>query len=177
MRDYPFFRHTQSPVAYPDQRLMQEVTDIFEKIYYEYVTHGNQSREVIQSYLNILLLKGKKVYQSDGRSMPQNREVELAHEFESFCQENFLTHFTIKEIAGEMHVSAKHLSETVKRVTGKRALDILNGYRLRNAKALLSQTSLTSRQIAYELNFENPDYFFTFFKKSTGLTPLQFRQI
>ena len=177
LQDYPFFKHTQSPVTYPDQRLMREVTDIFEKIYYEYTVYGSQSREVIQSYLNILLLKGKMGYRSDSRSIALNREVELAHKFESFCQENFLTHFTVKEVAQELNVSPKHLSETVKKITGKRALGILNGFRLMNAKALLSQTSLTSRQIAYELNFENPDYFFTFFKKSTGLTPLQFRQI
>lgn len=178
LRDYPFFKHTKCPAAYPDCKLLKEITDIFRKIHYEYTEYGDRSRDIIKSYLHILLLKGKSNYQLNATSGTiSNREVELANQFESLCQHTFLTHFTVKEIAQKMHISPKHLSETVRKVTGQKALDILNSYRLTNAKALLLQTSLTSTQIAHELNFDNPNYFFTFFKKSTGLTPNQFRQI
>lgn len=178
LRDYPYFRHTRSPVMYLDHKLSEDITDIFRRIQYEYTEYGNKSRDIIKSYLQILLLKGKRNYQSgQAYCAVSSRDIELTHQFESHCQQDFLTHFTVKEIAQTMNVSPKHLSETVKKVTGQKALDILNGYRLTNAKALLLQTSLTSTQIARELNFDSPDYFFTFFKKSTGLTPSQFRHI
>ena len=178
IRDYPFFRHTQSPASYTDQRLTKEITDIFLKMHYEYAEYGEKSRDILKAYLQILLLKGKQNYETAAVCHKiSSRDMALTNRFELLCQQEFLTHFTVKEIALKMNVSPKHLSDTVSKVTGQRALDILNGYRLTNAKALLRQTSLTSTQIARELNFENPDYFFTFFKKSTGLTPSQFRHI
>ena len=178
VRDYPFFRHTQSPATYTDKKLTREVTDIFRKMHYEYNEYGEKSREILKAYLRILLLKGKQNYQTAAAGHKiSSRDMELTYQFEILCQQNFLTHFTVKEIALKMNVSPKHLSDTISKVTGQKALDILNSFRLTNAKALLRQTSLTSTQIARELNFENPDYFFTFFKKSTGLTPSQFRHI
>ncbi len=175
--DFHFFRHTQSPVLYLDNASLQEVTDIFQKIHHEYREYGNESREIIKSYINILLHKGKARYTPQmEKPTAHSREAEIAHRFEAICQKEFLTLFSVKEIAAKMGLSARHLSETVKKVTGKKALDILNGYRINHAKSLLTQTDFTPTRIAYELNFENPDYFFTFFKRSTGVTPQQFRQ-
>ena len=177
LKDFSFFKHSLSPMVQLESKLLTELTDVFRRIHYEYNEYGIQSREIIKSYINILLLKGRHHYAWTQPVHPANpRGLEITSSFEAFCQENFLDYHTIKEIAAEMGLSAKHLSETIKNGTGKKALDILNGYKLNYAKALLSHTQLTPTQIAYELNFENPGYFFTFFKRSTGYTPLQFRQ-
>ncbi|MEM1137333.1 MAG: helix-turn-helix transcriptional regulator, partial [Bacteroidota bacterium] len=122
--------------------------------------------------------KGKKNYASSNiNNRAESRDLQLAYTFDHYCQKYFLTHFSVKDIARKMNISAKYLSEIVSKITGKKALAILNQYRINYAKGLLLQTNMTPTQIAYELNFENPGYFFTFFKKATGLTPLQFRQI
>ncbi len=44
------------------------------------------------------------------------------------------------------------------------------------AKELLTNSSKTIKEIAFELGFENKDYFFTVFKKVTGTTPKSYRQ-
>jgi len=47
--------------------------------------------------------------------------------------------------------------------------------KLNEAKLLLSTTSQSVKEIAYSLNYENPDYFPVFFKKRTGMTPVEYR--
>ncbi|NER85128.1 MAG: AraC family transcriptional regulator, partial [Leptolyngbya sp. SIO1D8] len=76
-----------------------------------------------------------------------------------------------------LHLTPKHLSACIKQVTGRTALQMIFDFKLNNAKALLTQTSLTVSEIAYESGFENPHYFSSFFKRHIGLTPLEFRKI
>lgn len=44
-----------------------------------------------------------------------------------------------------------------------------------SAKAMLKSSDMTVSQIAEELNFTNPSFFGTYFKKRTNLTPLQYK--
>ena len=48
--------------------------------------------------------------------------------------------------------------------------------RLQRAKEMLSTTSLSIKEIAYQLNFDSPDYFSSKFRNKTGMKPSQFRQ-
>jgi YesN/AraC family two-component response regulator len=63
----------------------------------------------------------------------------------------------------------------VKGVTGRNALEILHTNRIHYAKSLLLQTELSPTEVSYELNFTNPNYFFTYFKKLTGQTPSAYK--
>ena len=45
------------------------------------------------------------------------------------------------------------------------------------AKAQLQHTELAIKEIAYRLGFADPAHFSTYFKKHTGLTPQQYRQL
>ena len=47
----------------------------------------------------------------------------------------------------------KHLSTTVKKVTGKTLTDILSSFIIRDAQAKLRSTDMTVQEIAYSLKF------------------------
>jgi AraC-like DNA-binding protein len=150
--------------------------DIIRKIQYEYDHYNEFSKDIIKNYLNILFLKAKKNYhQPTDHLNAISREQEIYNEFESLVQKHFLELTSVKAYADKIYVSPKHLSETVKKVSGQSALQIIHKAQLNYAKALLLQTSKNISEIAYELNFENPDYFSVFFKRLTGKSPLQFR--
>jgi AraC-like DNA-binding protein len=76
-----------------------------------------------------------------------------------------------------LHISPKHLSETIKSETGKSALEHINEMKIEHAKILLLQTEKTINEVAYDLNFDTPNYFSAFFKSNTGLTPTAYRKI
>jgi AraC-like DNA-binding protein len=64
----------------------------------------------------------------------------------------------------------------VKDVLGKTAGDIIRDRIAVEAKRLLTNAEMDVKEIAYDLNFEDPSYFTRFFRKNVGTTPEQFRK-
>lgn len=176
LRDFPFFNHLSSPGISLDGQYAEDMLEIFRKIKYEYDNHHVFSREVIKNYLHILLLKGKLLYRH--QSPLHNgigREQEIYNEFMLLVQNHYSEFDSVGEYANRMHISPKHLSETIKSISGQSALQVIHHARLHHAKALLRQTNMTVSQIAHNLNFNNPDYFSVFFKRHVGESPITFR--
>lgn len=79
-------------------------------------------------------------------------------------------------IAAEVGLSASYLRDVFKRLEGMALYDYLGTARLMRAKELLLRTGDSVREICDCAGFINYSYFFTFFKKSTGRTPTEFRE-
>ncbi|PRY06399.1 AraC-like DNA-binding protein [Pontibacter ummariensis] len=109
-----------------------------------------------------------------GFSKHMNRQYQLTHDFRMLVEENFLTKRTVSEYADLLNISAKHLSESVKRETGESALEIIHRRLLREAQYLLSYSSLSIKEIALHLRFDTASHFSRFFKLKTGLNPSQY---
>ncbi|MDH6310220.1 AraC family transcriptional activator of pobA [Dysgonomonas sp. PFB1-18] len=78
--------------------------------------------------------------------------------------------------ADKMFLTPKYLSTIVKDRTGRTAFTWINEALIASAKYLLKTTNNTILQISDELNFPNASFFGRFFKKHTGLTPVQYRE-
>ena len=83
---------------------------------------------------------------------------------------------SIQQIASEMSVSYSNFRKLFKEYTGISPALYQQDLKLQRAKELLSTTDLSIKEIAYQLNFESPDYFSSKFKTKTGLKPSDFRQ-
>jgi len=78
--------------------------------------------------------------------------------------------------AGKMALTPKYLSTVIKSRTGKTACAWISELVVTSIKYSLKATNMTVSQISYELNFPNPSYFGRFFKKHTGMTPLEYKE-
>ena len=174
-KDFPFFDHLNFPAIVLERHDMTELYDLAGKIHYEYEQAGEWSADIIKNYLNILLLKAKQKYPIDSPRLPLGRDQEIYNTFSHVVRDQFRELFTVKDYADMMHISPKHLSETIKKVSGKSALQVIHSNRLNYAQSLLQSTHKTVTEIAYDLNFESPDYFSSFIKRLTGRSPVQFR--
>ena len=76
-----------------------------------------------------------------------------------------------------LHVSPQHLSTTVNKVTGKTVTNILAKLVITDAQAKLKSTDLTIQEIAYSLNFPDISFFGKYFKRYTGMSPKQYREM
>jgi AraC family transcriptional activator of pobA len=82
----------------------------------------------------------------------------------------------VQHFAEALHVSPAYLGDVLRLHTGQNAQQYLHYALLEKAKGLLLSTSLSIREAAFSLGFENPSYFSRLFKQKTGLTPAEFRQ-
>ena len=67
------------------------------------------------------------------------------------------------------------MNHIVKKATGLTAKQTISKRIVIEAKYLLSSTTLSVKEIAYELGFEDANYFISFFKKEQQTTPTQYR--
>lgn len=82
---------------------------------------------------------------------------------------------TVAYLADKMNISPKYLSEILKALTGQSTLNHIHVELLRRAKDLILNSDKRISGIAYELGFEYPQYFSSFFRHKTGVSPTQFR--
>lgn len=101
--------------------------------------------------------------------------TEVILTFNELLETNFRHHRDVQFYAAAMHTHPNNLNHMVKKATGLTAKQTINNRLVIEAKYLLSSTTLTIKEIAYELGFEDPNYFISFFKKEQLATPSQYR--
>lgn len=105
------------------------------------------------------------------------RSQEIVKELIRVVVENYKAERNISFYADKMHLSPQHLSTTIKKVTGRTLTDIISGFVIKDAQAKLKSTELTIQEIAYSLNFPDISFFGKYFKRYTGMSPKQYRNL
>ena len=77
--------------------------------------------------------------------------------------------------AAYVGISPNHLSTVFVQETGENYVEYLTRVRIEKAKQLLKSTAMKSADIAPEVGFNDPHYFSHLFKKTTGLSPKEYR--
>lgn len=95
--------------------------------------------------------------------------------FMTLVQQNFKSQRFLDFYADQLQITPKHLSRTVKSLTGFTAVEWIERYVVLEAKVLLKSTNLNIQQIADELNFHSQSFFGKYFKKKVGMSPKEFR--
>lgn len=112
--------------------------------------------------------------------MPQGAEMQKESNLLShavwFLQKNYRENIQMADIAAYCHCSVSTLSHLFKKQMGESVPAYLQNLRLKNARQLLKETTLTISQISDTLGFCNPNYFCTLFRRETGCSPSAWRQ-
>jgi len=85
--------------------------------------------------------------------------------------------WTVKALSARVGMSMYHFSRTFRRETGCTPIQYLNRYRIEQAKALLAETRITVEQVSAQVGIANHKYFFRLFRKTTGKSPREFREL
>jgi AraC family transcriptional regulator of adaptative response / methylphosphotriester-DNA alkyltransferase methyltransferase len=83
--------------------------------------------------------------------------------------------FEIRDFAEQMHIDARHLSNTIKLVTGKAPCYFYEHKIMDIARRQLRETDWPVTEIATKLTYD-PSNFVKFFKRFEGKTPKQYRE-
>lgn len=109
------------------------------------------------------------------KSDSTSHQEELVERFFKLLLEHHKDEKTLQFYADKMFLTPKYLSTVVKDRTGRTAFSWINEALIASVKYMLKTTDMTVLQISEEMNFPNPSFFGRFFKKHTGMTPLQYR--
>ncbi len=87
---------------------------------------------------------------------------------------------SLTDLSEKLLVSTKHLSQVINQSFNKSFFDFINSYRIQEVQQILKESKddkLTVLEAMYRAGFNSKSSFNTAFKKETGLTPTEFRQM
>lgn len=94
-----------------------------------------------------------------------------------YIQTNFSENMSLKTLSQQFNISQIYLGRLFKSETGFLFTEYLSNFRLEKAKELLANTDMKSNDIAFEIGFNNSNYFANVFKKRVGVYPTKYRKL
>ncbi len=177
LNDFPAFNKTLSPVLLAKSELFLEIQKQVQLMELEYKGNHPFKDAILAHYISILLLKCKALLiESPFYKNTDTAARNLIQQFNNLLEEKFILLHKVNEYADILHVTPNHLSESIKKITSKTAGELIHQRLILEAKRLLLHSSITAKELAYSLNFNDPSYFSRFFKANTGLSPESFRK-
>jgi two-component system response regulator YesN len=90
---------------------------------------------------------------------------------------SFAEDLSLKTIAGQLNVNTSYLGQLLRTHTGELFHDYLTKVRMREARALLIGSDLRVSEIARRCGYPQQSYFNRIFKRSFGMTPVEYRRL
>ena len=103
-----------------------------------------------------------------------NVHVSLAKQY---IDDNKNVFLTCEAVAQYCHFNVKYLGRLFKEQTGLSLLQYIHQSKVKEAERLLSDTSLSLKEVGRLLGFANEYYFNSFFKKHSGMSPGTYRRL
>ena len=105
----------------------------------------------------------------DDIQTPLQRIVEL-------LEKNYEKNVTLHDAAGACSLSPKYVSRFFKKEMRKNFSAFRIELRMEHAKKMLLLSTMHVNEIADKVGYGNPEAFMKIFKRSTGLTPTEYRK-
>ncbi|WP_422106324.1 helix-turn-helix domain-containing protein [Winogradskyella sp.] len=188
LEEFPFLKIDQSIPFKVAPHEVSKLLSIYESIYEEQQQLKEDSLAIIEAQILVLLNFVKRYFnvqvkKEEAEIAFRKADIHLLSRFQTLIEtsfyENILTNKKTHSpsfYAEQLAVHPNHLNATVKQITGHTAKNHIQNHILRLAKSHLLQTQMSIKEIAYNLHFDAPNNFNSFFKKLTGQTPNSFRK-
>jgi len=134
-----------------------------------------QPNEKIKSQTNSVQEKYRKSGLTLEQAITIKEKIEQALETDRLYRNNSLG---LGQLSEYINVDRYKVSEVINTQYAKNFYNLLNSYRIGEAKELLVSSPLLSvKCIMYEVGFNSKNSFYSAFKKDTGLSPNDFRSM
>ena len=180
IHQYGFFTYAVNEALFLSDKEKNIIAGLFGNIAAELERNMDAfSQDVLVSYIELLLNYSNRFY---NRQFLTRKAVyhDLINQMDVYLSACFADQSggipTVLEVATHLRVSPRYLTDMLKSLTGQSAQQHIHDRLIEKAKMILTTTQLTVAEIAYQLGFEHPQSFHKLFKRSTNLSPKDFRK-
>lgn len=150
------------------QRVRRVFSSLFQLLH---SSEKHEKAEVILAYLNTLLAEINSAYFEQAKFSPDtfsNIKLSKYVAFKLAVETNLGEQHDVQSIAEKLDLSANTLYSIVKECAGVSPKEWITSRLMLEAQRKLQYSSISVKELAYELGFNDPAYFSRVFKKSVG---------
>lgn len=151
-----------------------EVMSIATKMWKYSQTSDKFRDQLILIQLNLLCLFCLR--EMEEGDVDQSKDQSYYTQFRHSLRANFKVQKKVKYYADEIGITTRKLNEIVVAKAGLNVSKLIQKQIVLEAKRLLN-SGISSKEIAYELNFDDPAHFSKFFKNQMGMSPTDFQKV
>ena len=105
-----------------------------------------------------------------------NKDLHIFHRFTNAVETHYRDQWLLPDYTRAIGVSESRLNQICKRISNASPKKIITERILAEIKRLLAFSGMSVNEICYAMGFRDPAYFSRFFKRQTGMSPLNFRK-
>ena len=180
LESFSYFKSTSLPVIYPDHEDAKMLLDIYLLMQQKLARDGHPYRmEISRSMLTTMLYEVESIYEKQHFIIKgkQTRKQELNMLFQELVFHHYKEHRNVQYYAEALYVSPKHLTETIKEVTGRTAGEWIDDAVILEAKVLLRNHDISIARVAEDIHFPDQSSFGKYFKKHNSMSPSDYRVV
>ncbi|MGB0430519.1 MAG: helix-turn-helix domain-containing protein, partial [Bacteroidia bacterium] len=159
----------QDPTNHPGSIIRIHLDGSIPKDNPKFEGKSNYKFEKIASSLKLFLIECAETCSLPAVDLQHSQGADgLLKRFKLLVDSKFREEHSVTFFANELHITTGHLNKTIKSLTGASAKEFIQKRITTEAKRLAIYSDLSSKEIGFQLGFEDPAHFSTFFKKCTG---------
>ncbi len=140
----------------------------------------NNIEEMFQNSLFNLLMginyEIKRLGLNDVSTYPRSKTWKFVVDFYALLNRYHTKHHDVKFYADKLNITPDYLYKLIYRTDKISPKEMIDRQIIVTIKTYLQSTDLSVKNIACELNFDDPSYMCRFFRRMTGFSPIQFRE-
>ncbi|KUF42557.1 helix-turn-helix domain-containing protein [Myroides marinus] len=155
--------------------LSEDKKELFKAIMFLFKQEWDSQKRtlVLEKYLSIYITHIQDLKELSKENPLIDTRV---HKLLELVEKHYASHSPTSFYADKIALSVKRMNELVVKSTESTLNQHIHNRLLLEAKRLIGYSELNIQQIAEELGYSEVNYFNRFFKKNSGLTPLEFRK-
>jgi len=155
------------------------IVSVLQHMLEEFEIKASTQEEMLRIYLKQIIIRATRLWKKQHLgelAHESHNEIEFFREFSRLVEIHYRANHLVSDYADLIGVSPKTLTHKFKKFDLPSPNEVIKDRILLEAKRMLIHTSLSAKEIAYDLGYADPSYFNRLFSKKIGDSPNVFRK-
>ena len=154
----------------------QPVQNLMKNLIFDYYSDDTLRETIIKHDFTLLLLQLMRNIGAMDETNYDNNDSTFKFKILSYLESNY-QNANLQTLEKLLNQDYSYISKKIKKLIGKSFSQLVEDKRINVSKDLLINTNVSIENVATYVGYNNLTFFYNLFKKKTGFTPKQFREL